>query len=174
MLQPSKRYDATKPLVLTLLFGDEGGGSHDIPDTLKISASADMTAPVQWNLQRVQTGNGGASRLTSHLDLAKGEYRKVNYSEKLPAKLCGLVRIEPVDYDASAVVVAMVLPDASIGALPESGTPSESRHWRTRIRHQTAAQRLSRHLRQPWICSTHRVFLSRIRCISSSATAAAT
>ena len=122
MLQPTKRYDATKPLVLTLLFGDDdAGGSYDIPDTLKISASADMTAPVQLNLQRIQTGNGGSS----HLNLAKGQYRKVSYSGELPAKLRGLVRIEPVDYDASAVVVTMVRPDASIGALPESGDPSD-------------------------------------------------
>lgn len=121
MLQPTKRYDASKPLVLTLLFGDDdAGGSYDIPDTLKISASADMTAPVQLTLQRV-----GAGSAASHLELARGEYRKVSYSGELPAALRGLVRIEPVDYDASAVMVTMVRPKASIGALPESGDSSD-------------------------------------------------
>ncbi|HEY4318597.1 MAG TPA: phospholipase A [Herbaspirillum sp.] len=114
MLQPTKRYDASKPLVLTLLFGDDdAGGNYDIPDTLKISASADMTAPVQLTLKRE---GGGASSL----HLAKGEYRKVSYAGALPPTLRGMVRIEPVDYDASAVMVTMVRPDAAIGALPDT------------------------------------------------------
>lgn len=123
MLQPTKRYDASKPLVLTLLFGDDDiGGSYDIPDTLKVSASADMTAPVQLILRR-----DGAKDRASHLDLAKGEYRKISYSGMLPASLRGMVRIEPVDYDASAVIVTMVRPDAAIGALPEApAAPGDS------------------------------------------------
>jgi outer membrane phospholipase A len=118
MLQPTKRYDASKPLELTLLFGDEDSGGHyDIPDTLKISASADMTAPVQLTLKR---NGGGASRL----DLAKGEYRKISYSGVLPPALRGIVRLEPVDYDASAVMVTMVRPNAATGALHDATAAS--------------------------------------------------
>jgi outer membrane phospholipase A len=121
MLQPTKRYDASKPLVLTLLFGDDdSAGNYQIPDTLKISASADMTAPVQLVLQREGKG-------ASRLDLAQGEYRKVSYSGVLPASLRGMVRIEPVDYDASAVMVTLVRPNAAIGALPDApAAPGDS------------------------------------------------
>jgi outer membrane phospholipase A len=115
VLQPAKRYDASKPLILTLLFGDDDNGDqYQIPDTLKVSASADMTAPVQLILKRADTG-------ASNIRLAKGEYRKVAYTGTLPPSLRGIVRIEPVDYDASAVLVTLVRPNPALAALPEAG-----------------------------------------------------
>ncbi|HEY4072622.1 MAG TPA: phospholipase A [Herbaspirillum sp.] len=115
VLQPAKRYDASKPLVLTLLFGDDDNGDqYQIPDTVKVSASADMTAPVQLMLKRTDSG-------PSAIKLAKGEYRKVAYAGTLPPSLRGIVRIEPVDYDASAILVTLVRPNPALGALPEAG-----------------------------------------------------
>jgi outer membrane phospholipase A len=115
LLQPAKRYDASKPLVLTLLFGDDDrGDQYQIPDTVKVSASADMTAPVQLILKRTDSG-------ASTIRLAKGEYRKVAYAGTLPPSLRGIVRIEPVDYDASAILVTLVRPNPALGALPEAG-----------------------------------------------------
>ena len=114
LLQPAKQYDASKPLVLTLLFGDDGGGDqYQIPDTLKVSASADMTAPAQLVLKRIDAGS-------STIRLAQGEYRKVSYAGTLPPSLRGSVRIEPVDYDAAAILVTLVRPNPALGALPQS------------------------------------------------------
>jgi outer membrane phospholipase A len=113
LLQPAKRYDASKPLVLTLLFGDDDGGDqYQIPDTLKVSASADMTAPAQLILKRIDDGG-------STIKLAQGEYRKVSYAGTLPPSLRGMVRIEPVDYDAAAILVTLVRPNPALGALPQ-------------------------------------------------------
>jgi hypothetical protein len=114
LLQPAKQYDASKPLVLTLLFGDDASGDqYQIPDTLKVSASADMTAPAQLVLQRIDAGS-------STIRLAQGEYRKVSYAGTLPPSLRGSVRIEPVDYDAAAILVTLVRPNPALGALPQS------------------------------------------------------
>jgi outer membrane phospholipase A len=122
VLQPTKRYDASKPLVLTLLFGDDDNAGHyPVPATLKISASADMTAPVQLVLRR----DGGVDA-PAQLDLAKGEYRKVSYSGTLPVSLRGIVRIEPVDYDASAVMVTLVRPNPANGALEDTAAASSA------------------------------------------------
>lgn len=119
VLQPAKRVDATKPLTLTLLFGDDDAAdNYRIPDTLKVSASADMAAPVQMILQRQGSG-------PSEVALAKGQYRKVSYSGVVPASLRGIVRIEPIDYDASAVMVSLVRPDSKLGPLPESPPAAE-------------------------------------------------
>jgi outer membrane phospholipase A len=114
VLQPTKRFDASKPLVVTLLFGDDdSGGPYEIPDTLQVSASADMMAPVRLVLKRRDAG-------AAHIDLAKGEYRKVSYSGALPPALRGTVRIEPIDYDAAAALVTPVRPDAALGPLAEA------------------------------------------------------
>lgn len=118
LLQPAKRYDASKPLVLTLLFGDDASGDlYQIPDTLKVSASADMTAPAQLVLHRIDGGSGSGS---STIRLAQGEYRKVSYAGTLPPSLRGTVRIEPVDYDAAAILVTLVRPNPALGALPQT------------------------------------------------------
>ncbi|MDB5776447.1 MAG: phospholipase [Herbaspirillum sp.] len=111
MLQPAKQIDTSKPLVLTLLFGDDDAdGRYRIPDTLRVTASADMTPPAQLVLTRRDAG-------AADIELAKGEYRKVSYTGMLPAAMRGTVRLEPTDYDASAVLVASVRPDATLGPL---------------------------------------------------------
>lgn len=114
VLQPPKRIDASKPLELTLLVSEDEQDerSYRLPPTLTVAASADMIPPVQLALER-----DGAE---DNVKLKRGEFRKVRYHGMLPARLRGMVRIEPIGIDASPVLVAVIRPEAGQPPLAES------------------------------------------------------
>ncbi|MDR6397417.1 outer membrane phospholipase A [Herbaspirillum seropedicae] len=114
LVQPPKRIDASKPLELTLLVSEEDQPerTYTLPSTLLVAASADMIPPQQISLQRVDSEGS--------ITLRQGQFRKLRYRGMLPERLRGMVRIEPIGMDAAPVLVAVVRPDAALGALPES------------------------------------------------------
>ena len=107
LVQPPKQVDASKPLELTLLVSedDEDEHTYQLPETIMVSASADMIAPMRVPLAR-EAGNGGQTSLT----LKKGEFRKIRYRGMLPERLRGMVRIEPIGIDASPALVMVIRP----------------------------------------------------------------
>jgi outer membrane phospholipase A len=99
--QPPRIVDGTEPLVLNLLVtADAGSRSYAIPDTLGITASADLQAPVQLTMQRQTPG-------PSVVRLKQGEYRRIAYSVALPPALRGLVRIDAANLDAAPVLITL-------------------------------------------------------------------
>jgi len=129
LLQPPRQVDGTRPLTLTLLVsGDEDMRRYAVPETLEVTASGDLAAPVRMTLKR--TGSGPAI-----LNLRRGENRTISYSAEWPATLRGLVRVDVTGIDAAPVLVTLnrapapgeIPPAPAIAAAPgNAGAPADA------------------------------------------------
>ncbi|RLK45785.1 phospholipase A [Cupriavidus plantarum] len=129
LLQPPRVVDGTQPLTVTLLVvGDAETRRFEVPATLAVTASADMTAPIRVEARRV--GSGPAV-----LQLKNGETRTIRYTAPWPDALRGQVRLDVAGIDAAPVLVSLnrapVAGAASVAAtpgaaaLPPNGTAPE-------------------------------------------------
>ncbi|CAG9165647.1 hypothetical protein LMG23992_00557 [Cupriavidus laharis] len=101
MLQPPRIIDGAQPLTLTLLISAETGTRrYQVPDTLEITASGDLQAPVKLVLRRVEPGPAVVS-------LRKGENRTIRYAADLPPGLRGTIRLDATGIDAAPVLVTL-------------------------------------------------------------------
>ncbi|CAG9184451.1 phospholipase A [Cupriavidus pinatubonensis] len=101
MLQPARVIDGTRPLSLTLLISAETGTRrYAVPDTLEVTVSGDLQAPVKLVLRRTEPG-------PAILSLRKGENRKIRYAAELPPGLRGTVRLDATGIDAAPVLVTL-------------------------------------------------------------------
>lgn len=101
MLQPPRVIDGARPLALTLLISAETGTRrYQIPDTLEVTASGDLQAPVKLILRRHEPGPAIVS-------LRKGENRTIRYAVDLPPGLRGTIRLDATGIDAAPVLVTL-------------------------------------------------------------------
>lgn len=101
LLQPPREIDGTRPLTLTLLVtGDQDMRRYAVPDTLQVTASGDLAAPIRLDLKRVGGG-------PSILNLRRGENRTISYSAEWPPALRGQVRLDVTGIDAAPVLVSL-------------------------------------------------------------------
>ncbi|HVL08130.1 MAG TPA: phospholipase A [Burkholderiaceae bacterium] len=120
LLAPPRMVDGTQPLVLNLLVtADAGVRAYDIPETLEITASAAMQAPVQVIMRRQTAGQ-------SVIRLRRGEYRQIAYTGILPPTLRGVVRIEPTTLNAAPVLVTLNLDPATTAGVRAANRASET------------------------------------------------
>lgn len=121
LLQPPRQIDGTRPMVLTLLVtADATTRRYAVPDSLQVTASGDLAAPMRVELKRV--GSGPAV-----LNLRPGENRTISYSAQWPAELRGQVRLDVTGIDAAPVLVTLnraplpgqpATPAAAVAATP--------------------------------------------------------
>ncbi|WP_240766746.1 phospholipase A [Paraburkholderia flava] len=102
MLQPPREAAANEPLQLTLLYSADDGQplTVTVPPTLHVTLTIGDTSPQPLDLARDAT-------VPSTLHLKAGEYRKVRFSAAWPKAARGVVRIDPVGFDASPALVAI-------------------------------------------------------------------
>ncbi|WP_428851657.1 phospholipase A [Imbroritus primus] len=120
LLAPPRMVDGTQPLVLNLLVtADAGVRAYDIPETLEITASAALQAPVQVIMRRQTAG-------PSVIRLRRGEYRQIAYTGLLPPTLRGVVRIEPTTLNAAPVLVTLNVDPAAAANVRAANRASET------------------------------------------------
>ena len=119
LLQPPRQIDGTRPLTLTLLVSaDATTRRYAVPDSLQVTASGDLAAPIRMELKRV--GSGPAV-----LNLRPGENRTIAYSAEWPADLRGQVRLDVTGIDAAPVLVTLNrAPAPGQTTPPAPGTPA--------------------------------------------------
>lgn len=101
LLQPPRQIDGTRPLTLTLLVSaDADTRRYAVPDSLQVTASGDLAAPIRIELTRV---GGGPAVLNLH----PGESRTISYRAEWPADLRGQVRLDVTGIDAAPVLVTL-------------------------------------------------------------------
>ncbi|MGO4302670.1 phospholipase A [Cupriavidus sp. RAF12] len=101
LLQPPRVIDGTRPLTLTLLVSaDRDTRRYAVPDTLQVTASADLGAPVRITMKR----EGGGPAI---LKLRQGENRTIAYTAEWPADMRGQVRLDVAGIDAAPVLVTL-------------------------------------------------------------------
>jgi len=101
LLQPPRVVDGTQSFHLTLLVSaDQGSRLYEIPQTLQVTAAAELLAPQPLTLRRVTAG-------PAMLRLRKGEIRAIDYATTLPPELRGQVRLEAVGIDAAPVLITL-------------------------------------------------------------------
>ncbi len=123
LLQPPRQVDGTRPLTLTVLVSaDADTRRYAVPDTLQVTASGDLAAPIRIELKRV--GSGPAV-----LNLRPGENRTISYAADWPASLRGQVRLDVTGIDAAPVIVSLnraPLP-GEVPAAPVATAPGEEK-----------------------------------------------
>ncbi|WP_066738849.1 phospholipase A [Cupriavidus sp. D384] len=118
LLQPPRQVDGTRPLTLTLLVSaDAATRRYAVPESLQVTASGDLAAPIRIDLKRV--GSGPAV-----LNLHPGENRTIAYSGEWPADLRGQVRLDVTGIDAAPVLVTLNRAPAPGDIAPASPTSS--------------------------------------------------
>ncbi|NSX15350.1 phospholipase A [Cupriavidus taiwanensis] len=101
LLQPPRVIDANQPLTLTLVVSaDNTTRRYRIPDTLEVTASGDLQAPVRLVLWREVSG-------PAVVNLRRGEHRAIHYTVTLPPVLRGQVRLDATGIDAAPVLVTL-------------------------------------------------------------------
>ncbi|WP_354686085.1 phospholipase A [Cupriavidus necator] len=101
LLQPARVIDGNKPLTLTLVVSaDDGTRRYRIPDTLEVTASGDLQAPMRLVLWREVSG-------PAVVNLRRGEHRAIRYTVALPPGLRGQVRLDATGIDAAPVLVTL-------------------------------------------------------------------
>ncbi|MCO4860241.1 phospholipase A [Cupriavidus sp. WGlv3] len=101
LLQPPRVIDGNQPLTLTLVVSaDTATRRYRIPDTLEVTASGEMQAPVRLVLWREVSG-------PAVVNLRRGEHRAIRYTVTLPPVLRGLVRLDATGIDAAPVLVTL-------------------------------------------------------------------
>lgn len=101
LLQPPRVIDGTRPFTLTLLVSaDQSMRRYAVPETLQVSATGDLAAPVRIDMKR--TGGG-----PSVLNLRHGDIRTITYAADWPDGMRGQVRLDVAGIDAAPVVVTL-------------------------------------------------------------------
>lgn len=113
LLQPPRVIDGNQPLTLTLVVSaDTTTRRYRIPDTLEVTASGEMQAPVRLVLWREVSG-------PAVVNLRRGEHRAIRYTVALPPVLRGQVRLDATGIDAAPVLV-------TLNRLPQPGEAATS------------------------------------------------
>ncbi|MBB3008239.1 phospholipase A [Cupriavidus alkaliphilus] len=113
LLQPPRVIDGNQPLTLTLVVSaDNTTRRYRIPDTLEVTASGDLLAPVRLVLWREVSG-------PAVVNLRRGEHRAIRYTVALPPVLRGHVRLDATGIDAAPVLV-------TLNRLPQPGETATS------------------------------------------------
>ncbi|MDQ0140240.1 phospholipase A [Cupriavidus necator] len=113
LLQPPRVIDGNQPLTLTLVVSaDNTTRRYRIPDTLEVTASGDLQAPVRLVLWREVSG-------PAVVNLRRGEHRAIRYTVALPPVLRGQVRLDATGIDAAPVLV-------TLNRLPQPGEAATS------------------------------------------------
>jgi outer membrane phospholipase A len=102
VLQPAREAAAAQPLELTLLYTDDDRKplTVDVPKQLTVKLTNGDLPPAPLTLQR---DPGTPDRLR----LAPGQYRRVRYAAPWPESARGTVKIDPVGFDASPMLVTL-------------------------------------------------------------------
>ena len=102
VLQPPREAAARLPLELILLYSDDDTQalSIDVPQSLKVTLTNGDAPPQPLILQREP---GVPDKLT----LRPGQYRKVRFSAPWPDAARGIVKIDPVGFDSSPMLVTL-------------------------------------------------------------------
>lgn len=102
VLQPAREAAATQPLELTLLYtdDDEKPLTVDVPKQLTVRLTNGDLPPAPLVLAR-------DPKTPDRLRLAPGQYRRVRYSAPWPDSARGTIKIDPVGFDASPMLVTL-------------------------------------------------------------------
>ncbi|MGH8782655.1 phospholipase A [Paraburkholderia sp.] len=102
MLQPPREAALNEPLQLTLLYSADDGQplTVTVPPTLHVTLTIGDASPQRLDLTR-------DAAVPATLQLQAGQFRKVRFSAAWPKTARGVVRIDPVGFDASAALVAI-------------------------------------------------------------------
>ncbi|CAG4886961.1 phospholipase A [Paraburkholderia gardini] len=102
MLQPPREAAVRDPLQITLLYSDDDTTplTVTVPPTLRVTLTNGDLAPQPVDLVR-------DPGVQDTLKLQPGQYRKVTFSAPWPKSARGVMRIDPVGFDASPALVAI-------------------------------------------------------------------
>lgn len=102
VLQPAREAAATQPLELTLLYTDDDAKplTVDVPKQLTVRLTNGDLPPAPLVLAR-------DPKTPDRLRLAPGQYRRVRYSAPWPDSARGTIKIDPVGFDASPMLVTL-------------------------------------------------------------------
>lgn len=123
LLQPQRTADAHQPLALTVLYSAPPDAPFDVavPPTLDVIVSTQDVPPRHVTLH-------AARGTPARLRLKRGAMRMVRYAGEWPDMLRGVVRVEPVGFDTSPMLITLNLtaePQVAGGA-PTTGATSAS------------------------------------------------
>ncbi len=136
VLQPPREAAARLPLELVLLYSDDDTQalSIDVPQSLEVTLTNGDAPPQPLILQR-------EPNVPDKLTLRPGQYRKVRFSAPWPDSARGIVKIDPVGFDSSPMLVTLNRGDtqtqvvAAEHAETQARTPSATRRRHRRCRH---------------------------------------
>jgi outer membrane phospholipase A len=102
VLQPAREAAAAQPLELTLLYTDDDAQalSVDVPKQLTVNITNGDLPPAPLTLAR-------DPKVPDHLRLSPGQYRRVRYTAAWPDSARGTIKIDPVGFDASPMLVTL-------------------------------------------------------------------
>jgi outer membrane phospholipase A len=102
VLQPVREAAAQQPLELTLLYSDDDKKSLtvDVPRNLTVTLTNGDLPPKPLALER-------EANVPDKLTLRPGQYRKVRYSAPWPETARGTVKVDPVGFDSSPMLIVL-------------------------------------------------------------------
>ncbi len=102
VLQPAREAAASQPLEITLLYTDDGSKplSIDVPKQLTVNLTNGDLPPAPLTLAR-------DPKVPDHVRLAPGQYRRVRFTAAWPESARGTMKIDPVGFDASPMLVTL-------------------------------------------------------------------
>lgn len=102
VLQPAREAAAQQPLELTLLYTDDDAGPRtvEVPKQLNVTLTNGDLPPQPLALQRDPA-------VPDRLTLQPGQYRRVRFSAPWPDSARGTVKIDPVGFDSSPMLVTL-------------------------------------------------------------------
>ncbi|MDP9155071.1 MAG: phospholipase A [Pseudomonadota bacterium] len=102
VLQPVREAAAQQPLELTLLYSDDDKKplTIDVPRNLTVTLTNGDLPPKPLALDR-------AANVPDRLTLRPGQYRKVKYSAPWPDTARGTVKVDPVGFDSSPMLIVL-------------------------------------------------------------------
>jgi outer membrane phospholipase A len=107
LVAPGRTIDPAAPFRLSLIvMGEAESRSYSLPAVLRVTITPDLGAVVRVELPR-------ETPVPDQIDLAPGEFRRIDYVGALPPDLRGTVRIVAIDTDAAAMVVRLSTPAAA-------------------------------------------------------------
>ncbi|SAL44488.1 phospholipase A [Caballeronia humi] len=102
VLQPAREAAAQQPLELTLMYTADGNKplTVEVPKQLTVTLTNGDLPPEPLALTREPA-------VPDHLQLRAGQYRRVRYSAAWPDSARGTVKIDPVGFDTSPMLVTL-------------------------------------------------------------------
>ncbi|SAK54107.1 hypothetical protein AWB82_01907 [Caballeronia glebae] len=121
VLQPAREAAASQPLELTLLYTDDDAKTLtvDVPKQLTVNLTNGDLPPAPLALQR-------DPKVPDRLRLAPGQYRRVRFSAPWPDSARGTVKIDPVGFDASPMLVTINRSDTQTQVAAAEKTESQA------------------------------------------------